>query len=268
VKLPLPPLDAHAHVAPGVPAADLASLQAAVFAMTLSLSEWEQTAERTDELTAWGLGCHPAVSDQVEGFSPGAFSEALDSAALVGEVGLDARRGAAIATQKDVFSQILEMLADRPRLVSIHSVGAAGKVLDTLERHPQSGAILHWWRGSISETDRAVEMGCFFSLNAAEVQRPKVMDRILPERVLTETDFPHARRHEPKGARPGVVQTIEDALGQIWALDAWGVRRRIWANLAALLERTESGHRMPLGIRKALVVAPVAEGNAPRSLES
>jgi len=254
VSLPLPPLDAHAHVAPNVPASDLASLEAAVFAMTPSLSEWEQAAGRTDELTAWGLGCHPAVSDEVEGFSPTAFSEALDSAALVGEVGIDARRGTAIATQKDVFSQVLEMLVERPRLVSIHSIGASSKVLDALERHPQSGAILHWWRGSISETDRAVEMGCFFSLNAAEVRRPKVIDRIPPERVLTETDFPHTRRHEPTGGQPGVVETIEHALGQAWTLDEWGVRRRIWSNLAALLERTGSTPWMPPGIRKALLV--------------
>lgn len=263
MTLPLPPLDAHAHVAPNVPAADLTSLRAAVFAVTPSLSEWQQAAGRTDELTAWGLGCHPAITGEVEGFSPSAFSKALDSAALVGEVGLDARRGAAIATQREIFSQVLEMLTERPRLVSIHSVGASSQVLDALERYPQSGAILHWWRGSTSETDRALEIGCFFSLNAAEARRPKVIDLIPPERVLTETDFPHTQRHDPAADHPGVVETVERALGRAWALDEWGVRRRIWANLAALLERTESTPRMPLGIRKALIVAPVPEDDAP-----
>jgi TatD DNase family protein len=256
VSLPLPPLDAHAHVAPGVPAGDLASLRAAVFAVTLSLSEWEQAAGRTDERTAWGLGCHPAISGELEAFSPSAFSEALDSAALVGEVGLDARRGASIAAQREVFSQVLEMLTERPRLVSVHSVGASRQVLDALERHPQSGAILHWWRGSITETDRALEMGCFFSLNAAEAIRPKIIGRIPPERVLTETDFPHTQRHDPAGDRPGVVETIERALGEVWALDEWGVRQQIWTNLAVLLDQTASSRLMPTGIRKALLLAP------------
>jgi TatD DNase family protein len=148
------------------------------------------------------------------------------------------------------------MLVERPRLVSIHSVGASSQVLDALERYPQAGAILHWWRGSTTETDRAIEMGCFFSLNAAEARRPKVIERIPPERVLTETDFPHTQRHDPAGDRPGVVGTIERALGQVWALDEWGVRRQIWTNLAALLEQTESAARMPTGIRRALLLAP------------
>jgi TatD DNase family protein len=258
VTLPLPPLDAHAHVSPDVPAADLTSLRAAVFAVTPSLSEWQRAAGRTDELTAWGVGCHPAITDEVENFSPSAFSEALDAAAFVGEVGLDARRGTAIATQREVFSQVLEMLNERPRLVSIHSAGASSQVLDALERYPQSGAILHWWRGSASETERALEIGCFFSLNAAETSRPKVIDRIPPERLLTETDFPHTRQHDQAATCPGVVRTIEHALGQIWALDEWGVRRRIWANLATLLEQTRSAPRMPLGTRKGLLVAPVS----------
>lgn len=258
MSLPLPPLDGHAHVAPSVPAADLASLRAAVFVMTPSLSEWEKAAGRADELAAWGLGCHPALGGEVEGFSPAAFSMALDSAALVGEVGLDARRGAAIDTQRGVFSQVLEMLTERPRVVSIHSVGASAQVLDALERHPQAGAILHWWRGSITETARAVEMGCFFSLNAAEARRPKVINRIPPERVLTETDFPHTQRHDPAGERPGVVEAIERALGEVWALDEWGVRQQIWTNLAVLLDQTASSCLMPTGIRKALLLAPAA----------
>lgn len=261
MTLPLPPLDAHAHVAPNVPAADLTSLQASVFAVTPSLSEWWRAARRTDELTAWGLGCHPAIVAEVESFAPSAFSEALDSAALVGEVGLDARRGAAITIQREVFKEVLEMLTERPRLVSIHSVGASSQVLDALERYPQAGAILHWWRGTTAETDRALEIGCFFSLNAAEATRPKVIDRIPPDRVLTETDFPHTQRHDPAADRPGVVETVERALGRAWALDEWGVRRRIWANLDILLKRTESTPRMPLGIRKALLVAPVSNAS-------
>lgn len=256
MSLPLPPLDAHAHVAPSVPARDLLSLRAAVFAMTPSLSEWKQVAGRADQLTVWGLGCHPAISAEVEGFSPPAFTEALRSAALVGEVGLDARRGAAIGKQRHVFSQVLEMLAEHPRLVSIHSLGASRQVLDALERQPQSGAILHWWRGSAAETDRALEMGCFFSLNAAEAAKPKVIEQIPPDRVLTETDFPYAQKYDATGDTPGATVAIEHALQRVWALDEWRVRRQIWTNLAALLGRTGSTSRMPVGFRKTLLLVP------------
>ncbi len=259
MSLPLPPLDAHAHVAPSVPASDLASLHAAVFAVTRSRSEWAQVAGRTDPLTVWGLGCHPGLSSEVLGFSPADFSSAIASAAFVGEVGLDARRGAPLTSQRRVFDQVLDILTAHPRPVSIHSVGASTHVLDALEQNPQTGTILHWWRGSTKETARAIEMGCFFSLNAAEASRPKVIDQIPAQCVLTETDFPYTQKYDPPGDRPGTVRAIERALQRVWALDEWGVRRQVWTNLALLLERTKSTSRMPVGIRKALLVEPSLE---------
>lgn len=258
MSIPLPALDAHAHVAPCVAAGDLASLGAAVFAVTMSASEWAQTAGRTDERTVWGLGCHPGLREEVLAFDAAHFASSLGSAVLVGEVGLDGHRGAPLTSQREVLHQVLEMLSAYPRPVSIHSVGASTQVLDALERYPQEGAILHWWRGSSRDTARAIEMGCFFSLNAAESARPKVIEQIPPDRVLTETDFPHARRYDRAGDRPGATVTIESALQRVWALDEWRVRRQIWTNLAALLERTGSTSRMPAGFRKALLLVPAS----------
>src|SRR5438105_3834037 len=99
---------------PSVPASDLASLRAAVFVVTRSPSEWAEAAGRTDQLATWGVGCHPGLANEVERFLPAAFSRALASAAFVGEVGLDARRGAAMASQRKVFDQVLEMLMVHP----------------------------------------------------------------------------------------------------------------------------------------------------------
>lgn len=252
-------MDAHAHVAPGVPAADLASLGAAVLAVTRSPSEWTKAAGRKDDFAAWGLGCHPGLINEVETFSPDGFSDALVSAPFVGEVGIDGRRGADMTSQSDVFDQVLEMVATYRRAVSIHSMGAAPQVLDALERFPQPGAILHWWRASKSETERAVEMGCFFSLNGAEAMSPRVIDQLPAERVLTETDFPHAQKQDPTGDGPGRVDTIERALQHVWGLDEWGVRQQVWTNLALLLELTQSTGLMPVGIRKALLLLPSPE---------
>ena len=252
---PLPPVDAHAHIEPDVPAADLASLKAVVFAVTRSPKEWTAAAGRDDQLTTWGLGCHPGLVDEMGEFSAAQFSELVGSAAFVGEVGLDARGGSHMPSQKKVFDQVLEILLTHRRAVSIHSAGAAADVLNALERFPQPGAILHWWRGSERDTARAVEMGCFFSLNGAEARRPKVVDQLPPERVLTETDFPHTQRQDPVGSTPGTVETIECTLERVWTMDRWGVRQQIWSNLAVLLTRTQTTPLMPRGIRKALLVA-------------
>lgn len=206
-----------------------------------------------------GLGCHPRLRSEIEDFSPTAFSAALHGASFVGEVGLDAKGGASIEAQRLVFDEVLAVLTSDPRPVSIHSAGAATQVLDCIERSPQAGAILHWWSGTTGETRRAVELGCYFSINAAAIRTPRILDHIPPDRVLTETDFPHTGRHSPPASRPGDTRTIEYALQRKWALDEWGVRRQIWANLASLLRRTGTTSLMPVGIRKALLLLPERE---------
>ena len=59
----LPPLDLHAHIDPDVPPRELEALGAVVFAATRSLTEYTRTTARSDAVTIWGLGCHPAVPE-------------------------------------------------------------------------------------------------------------------------------------------------------------------------------------------------------------
>jgi TatD DNase family protein len=96
--------------------------------------------------------------------------------------------------------------------------------------------ILHWWRGSHAETLRALELGCVFSLNGHEAQSPKVIDVIPPDRVLTETDFPHTRRYDRAADRPGAVSTPESLLSTHHGIGRTKLRVRLWLTLAKLLE--------------------------------
>lgn len=251
----LPALDVHAHIQPTVAPRDLVALKALIFAMTSRTSEWSSIQQREDELTLWGIGCHPRLPEEITEFSSSAFRDALPAAALVGEVGLDARSEASMAEQHRVFNEILEAVAAKPRPISIHSAAASADVLDALERQPQRGAILHWWRGSRSETERAVELGCFFSLNGAETRRSKVLGLLPPERILTETDYPHTQRHDPAASRPGSVETIERALEGLWDTDRASVRRQLWSNLASLFFATDSMDLVPAGLRQLLLAA-------------
>jgi TatD DNase family protein len=255
MPLPLPPVDAHAHVETTVPARDLEELRTVIFAVTRGTDEWESALARQDELTIWGIGCHPGDSDEVGGFDADAFAAALQRASLVGEVGLDAKAGAR-DDQRRAFEAILEVVAADPRPISIHSVGSAVAVLDCLERHPQHGAILHWWRGSKAETERAVELGAFFSLNGHEARKPKNLEQLPPDRVLTETDFPFTQRYDTAANTPGSVETIEATLERVWATDRWGVRKQIWSNLESLFRATGCIDRVPFGIQEALLTVP------------
>jgi TatD DNase family protein len=221
------PIDAHAHVQTTVDETDLRALRALIFAVTREPSEWKTAAGRTDRGCIWGLGCHPKVPAAFEEFDPDRLQELLADSPLIGEVGLDARSTVPMARQLEVFRGILDLAQARPRLVTIHSSGASPQVVGELSQRPIPGAILHWWRGDPEQTARAVELGCYFSVNGAEVARPKVLSLLPPERVLTETDFPHTARQDRAAEVPGAVQTTEDALAEAWGRDAATVREQL-----------------------------------------
>lgn len=117
----------------------------------------------------------------------------------VGEIGLDGRKeyAAHLRMQIDVFDQILTKCESAGgKILSIHSRHAAGKVLDSLERFSNSGTpVLHWFSGSKSELNRAIKMGCWFSIGAPMTKTKKgieIIKSIPLDRMLTETDAPFA----------------------------------------------------------------------------
>jgi TatD DNase family protein len=207
-----------------------------VFAVTRSLDEAEAAQRRSDTLTLWGAGCHPAAPEAVGAFDNDRFAALLRRAAFVGEVGLDRRSRVPMERQREVLGQILDLVAETPRAVSLHATGATGAVLEMLEHHPIRFPILHWWRGSASETKRAIELGALFSLNGHEAKSPKVISLIPLDRVLTETDFPFSQRYDRLADRPAAVATIESALADHHDLSIEELRLRIWTTLAPLVD--------------------------------
>jgi TatD DNase family protein len=231
----LPTIDAHAHVDVRIAPSDLEGLDAFVFAVTRSLDESDGTRRRRDPMTLWGVGCHPSVPAAVSGFSGARFARAIESAAFVGEVGLDRRSRVPMERQVTVLCEILRAVQTTPRPVSLHSTGATTAVLDALEQYPVAMPILHWWRGSRAETLRALELGCLFSLNGHEAHSPKVIELIPLERVITETDFPHSLRYDRAAHRPGAVSTTESLIGTRHGISRSDLRVRLWLTLATVL---------------------------------
>jgi len=173
----------------------------------------------------------------------------------VGEVGLDGRAKTPTADQRTVFDVVLAVVQDVPRPTTIHSVSASRHVLDALSARPIAAPILHWWRGTKGETQETIEMGCFFSLNGAEVKNPRVLDLLPPERVLTETDFPHSTRSDRAAAQPGATTTIERALLATWGLDELHLRCRLWRTLVDVYERCGLTDRLPESVQDIMLTA-------------
>ncbi|WP_333890881.1 TatD family hydrolase [Mycolicibacterium gadium] len=236
-------MDAHAHIAPDVTPQQLQTLgPSVVLAVTRSLKEGayayrNQAAARSNLL--WGLGTHPGVEKSLAQFEATSFRKLLPSFALVGEVGLD-RRGH--PTQTEVFREILSAVANQPVILSVHSAGMCSAVLDEIERSPHPGIVLHWFNGTAADIRRAVEMQCFFSVNAA--MKYHVLEQIPMDKVLTETDFPSSASRTC-ARRPGDVSAIESKLEQIHGVVA---RDHIWRNFADLVAQSGVCDRLPPAI--------------------
>jgi TatD DNase family protein len=251
----LPAIDAHAHIDVRIAPRELSALDAVVLAVTRSMVEWRAAAARDDELTLWGLGCHPALPDVVRAFDAHVFADALKTASFVGEVGVDRRSKASVDEQVTVFAEILRAVQRTPRPVSIHSTGATKIILDLLETTPIATPILHWWRGTHQDTLRALQLGCFFSLNGHEAASPKAIGVIPLERILTETDFPHSGRYDASASRPAATETIERALMGQHGLSLVELRQLLWRNLhdvfAPALEVVPASRRVGRLLRNA-----------------
>lgn len=252
----LPPLDLHAHVDTSIDAADLYHLRAVVFAVTRSLKEAQTAVLRQDRGAVWGLGCHPALASSHHSFNPETFSGLLERFAFVGEVGLDGRTRVPLDRQRRTLRHVLQLLAVSPRPVSLHSAGATGAVVDELEATPPSGAILHWWLGNETQTARAIDLGCYFSVNAVGVVgHRRILHNIPLNRLLTETDHPYGdRRTRPQ--RPGNVIAVEEAIANHHGISMAQTRRVMWSNFRRLIQQTEAGPLMPNSIRTLIASVP------------
>lgn len=163
------------------------------------------------------LGLHPQViaerSAEIK-----LWEEYLPQARYIGEVGIDAgpRYYRSVDLQKQIFTQILQKCAEAGgKVLTVHSVRATTLVLDLIELHfprQQGQVVLHWFTGSKSEARRAVDLGCYFSINAAMMRNERgrnLVTTIPSDRLLTETDAPFTRVNDRPAVPNDVKATVE-----------------------------------------------------------
>ena len=240
----LPPIDAHAHIDVDIDRAEIRRLEALVIAVTRSLDEADRATRREDGLTMWGVGCHPGLKKAQDAFDARRFEELLARTAVAGELGLDGKSRVSMHQQVATLEEALHVLRRRPRLASLHSYAATGQLLELLEARCPPGIVLHWWLGDARQTERAVELGCYFSVNASSVRRNDVLATIPIDRILTETDHPFGDRRS-RIRRPGGVQDVEQALGLQHGMSPGEVRRLMWSNLYRLIAATGCSTMLP-----------------------
>lgn len=185
------------------------------------------------------LGLHPELVAQRHG-EVALLCGLIGEARYVGEIGLDGSppHRASMDLQKTVLDRILGGCAKQGgRILSLHSRGAADQVVDALERQPAAGTpILHWFSGTRRQLDRAIRIGCWFSVGPAMLRSAngRALAAAMPlDRMLTETDAPFAR----SGDRPlfpwEAARCVPD-LAALHGLSESDVAQRLQMNLAKL----------------------------------
>ncbi|WP_316186208.1 MULTISPECIES: Qat anti-phage system TatD family nuclease QatD [unclassified Bradyrhizobium] len=163
------------------------------------------------------LGLHPQLMGE-RWREIDLWERLLDETRYIGEVGLDAgpRYYSSMDRQTEVFRHVLRCCARAGgKILSIHSVRAAPKVLDLIEEEiPQGRAkfVFHWFTGSTADARRAVDLGCYFSVNSQmlKTDRGRALVSSLPiDRLLTETDGPFTAYGEGPARPRNVGQTVK-----------------------------------------------------------
>jgi TatD DNase family protein len=246
----LPTLDAHAHI-DQKNVFDTNKI-GAVLAMTLSLEEAVEALDRSEPLINWGVGCHPRNPGHQEAFDAETFEGLVERTAVVGEVGLDVGqhyKHAERETQIRNFRDILGVVAEEPRMVSIHSYRATGLVIDELRRTPIEVPVLHWWTGNVKETREAVRLGCYFSVHSAVARHSKFRNHVPADRILVESD--HGYR-DPPLAVPCRVEWVEHLVAQQYKMNVKDLRVLVWRNFADIVEKTGTFNLLPEGTQQIL----------------
>lgn len=150
-----------------------------------------------------GLGLHPQLVKEREREIDMLLDLVKDSK-YIGEIGLDfnVTYKESKAQQISCFRKIAERCADeRDKILSIHSVKAVGEVIYELKRagtYKTCVCIFHWFSGSSTERQKAIEMGAFFSINPRMLKTRSGIETIkmVPRnRILLETDAPFTKRY-------------------------------------------------------------------------
>lgn len=213
-------------------------------AVTTTPRAWprnHELAQCTKHVRA-ALGLHPQLVAERENEIE-LWDRHLAETRYVGEVGLDAgpRFFKSLDAQKRVFQHVLQRCAQAgDKIITVHSIRTAKAVLDLVEAHLPPGRgkiVLHWFTGTKSETKRALELGCYFSINAAMLHNERhtsMVQEIPLDRLLTETDGPFTSVGE-RCSNPSDVALVVEALGRLYQIPAKQVAKSVRDNLRDLV---------------------------------
>ena len=196
-----------------------------------------------------GLGAHPwHISDgRVTEKDIELLLELMEQTPYVGEIGLDFSSRYCVdglqELQVKAFTKICKRTAElshngQPRVLSMHTVRSVDAVLDILEQTGAAQAcipIIHWFSGSSNELQRAIKLGCWFSVGemSLKTKRGREYAKVYPkDKLLTETDLPSSNQTDIDSA--DIVDSLKRALLGLSEARGYSVQSEVMANAAGV----------------------------------
>jgi len=167
------------------------------------------------------------------------FKELINETRFIGEIGLDYAKKSEedVKSQTEVFEKILEWCSGKEKILSIHSRSATKKVVDMIDGFDGT-IILHWYSGGINDLRRAIDQGCYFSINHQMLQSVNgrnIIKNIPVDRLLLESDAPFT-----KGLSEKYTIDFNDVIymyiGDLYLQEVEIVKKRVKANFVEVLK--------------------------------
>ena len=196
-----------------------------------------------------GLGAHPwYISDgRVTQKDIELLLELMGQTLYIGEIGLDFSSRYCVdglqELQIKTFTQICKRAAElsrngQPRVLSMHTVRSVDAVLDILEQTGAAQAcipIIHWFSGSSDELQKAIKLGCWFSVGelSLKTKRGREYAKVYPkDKLLTETDLPSSDHTDISAS--DIVDSLKRALSGLSEARGYSVQTEVMANAAGV----------------------------------
>ena len=209
----------------------------------------ELAPQLTQDNIRVGLGAHPwYISDErVTQKDIELLLELMEQTSYLGEIGLDFSSRYCVDGLQDLqvkaFTKICKRAAElsrnsQPRVLSMHTVRSVDAVLDILEQTEAAQEcvpIIHWFSGSSEELQRAIKLGCWFSVGemSLKTKRGREYAKVYPkDRLLTETDLPSSDHTDISSA--DIVDSLERALSGLSEARGYSVQSEVMANAAGV----------------------------------
>jgi TatD DNase family protein len=211
-------------------------------AVTTTPRAWPRNFELTKDkkYVRAALGLHPQLvaqhANELE-----LWDKFFSQAKYIGEIGLDAGPAfyKSLPSQEIIFEHIIKRCASEgKRILTIHSVRTAQKIIDVLEKYgvcKNNGVVLHWFGGTNAQVRKAAQLGCYFSVNSQMFTKgDKLITSIPRNRILTETDGPFTKLGENPQKPANVVHCV-DLIANVLKISSIEARNLVGQNFRELL---------------------------------